>query len=438
MDRLSALDRAFEDRPVPPEDPRYFPFHEAKGDPRGMDPVSLLSVKIRLRKGGETAQLFSGYRGTGKSTELLRLASNLRSEGYRVLFVPAGRFVNLNEPLEITDLLLSIAAGVVEQSGPDVRESLKTGLLKRVSTFLTRTQVHLKSVVVGPDWGRFTADLSRDPTFKLSVQEALRGRLTDLVSDFQAFLKEVATLAALREGGRSPVLIVDDLEKVRGSGPNQDLVQRSMEQVFSEFHWALKVPDWHVVWAAPPYLELMNSAIPGQFDAWVFLPMIRLWKDGIERPIDADGLEAMRQFVGRRGDAGQVLASADLLDRILLASSGHVRDVLKLMGQVVVSMTQEVDRTGRLAVADETAVKRILADHALFIRNSVHSNDHAWLGQVATKHDLVVPDESMIQRAAKLIDTAVVMMYRNDHRWFDVHWALRDVVGQEPDEPRRV
>ena len=71
------------DSPLSPQDERYIPLYE---DPSlvGFDPVEMLARAIAWAP-GESVQLLSGFRGTGKSTELRRLQNRLQDEGNIVL-----------------------------------------------------------------------------------------------------------------------------------------------------------------------------------------------------------------------------------------------------------------------------------------------------------------------------------------------------------------
>jgi len=424
---LAALDRAFKDRPIGPDHRFYYHFHEASGRPRGPDPVRRLNSKLKINPRNSSCQLFTGYRGTGKSSELRRLAALLKDAGFPTLLVEGEKFINLNKPLEVTDLLLSVAAGVAEQvQARTGNDTLKRTLLERMEAFFTRTGVKFKGFDATMGWVKFTADLSREPLFKLSVQEALRGHVTEFVEEFRGFLRDAGDILMSDESRGSPVLIVDDIEKIRASGAEQNFVQRSVEEVFSEFHWALKLPGWHSIWTAPPYLQLLNAAIPGNFDAWIFLPMVRLWQGNQDRTEDEDGMSAMLEFLALRGDVLSLVESGeDALKRIILVSSGHVRDVVRLMGQVVVEVFTRFEDSGSLLPISDQAVDALISEYIQTKQSPVYTSDHPWLTDVARRRKLSVPRADMVHRAAKLLDTSVVLSYMNEHRWFDVHAAVR-------------
>ncbi|MEO1295632.1 MAG: hypothetical protein AAFW75_07490 [Cyanobacteria bacterium J06636_16] len=54
-----------------------------------------------------THQLYTGHRGAGKSTELLRLEADLTEKGYRVVYFPAEEADIDPEDAQYTDILHS-------------------------------------------------------------------------------------------------------------------------------------------------------------------------------------------------------------------------------------------------------------------------------------------------------------------------------------------
>jgi hypothetical protein len=69
----------------PASDRRYIELYKDAGQD---DPVELMFRGIAWQT-GESVQLLSGFRGTGKSTELRRLRARLRKAGYLALYANA-------------------------------------------------------------------------------------------------------------------------------------------------------------------------------------------------------------------------------------------------------------------------------------------------------------------------------------------------------------
>jgi hypothetical protein len=419
---LAEMDEALTNDPIEHEDPRYFAFHKAPGDPRGGDPVADLRATIkrsqRIKPQRSTCQLFSGFRGSGKSTELHRLAGELTNAGHVVVFVAGNEVINLFQPLEPTDLLVSVAGAVaVEIARRTGASPAQQPLLQRIAGFFRDTDVNLTTIAFDGGPAKLTFALARDPMFKAKVQQALRGRLSEFVGQFQAFMAEATKLLAIPDGGPYPVIIVDDLEKVRGLGQEQAIVQKGMEEIFWSFHWALRVEGWHTVWTAPPYIQLLNPGVGRSYDESVVLPMIRVWSNDQARTPDNDGVAAMRAAARLRGDIDSLFFSDALLDRLIVASSGHVRDFVGLLRDAVRQVDKQTDPT---RVLNEIAIDRIVADYSSDYRKAIYGDDVPWLATVAADRKLKLPNVDLLPRVAKLLDMSVVMTYRNGEDWVDL------------------
>jgi len=95
--------------PLPSGDPRYVDCTEVRGNE---DVVTQLFQCITWSD-TITSQLFTGHRGCGKSTELLRLRQRLTDANYAVIYFEADEIIDI-EDTEYTDVLVAIALQVFE------------------------------------------------------------------------------------------------------------------------------------------------------------------------------------------------------------------------------------------------------------------------------------------------------------------------------------
>src|SRR5689334_3034526 len=104
---LEILKRIFNifnpDRPLPADDPAYVDCYEERGE---VDILQELGQRILLSD-SKTCQLYTGYRGAGKSTELLRLQKSLDEQGCFVVYFPADEKDIDPEDAQHTDILLA-------------------------------------------------------------------------------------------------------------------------------------------------------------------------------------------------------------------------------------------------------------------------------------------------------------------------------------------
>lgn len=92
--------------PTDPQETRYVPLHGAGGGA-----VDEIRATIELSLTETTTQLLSGPAGSGKTTELRRLAGDLDELGFRVVIVDVLRYVSESAPVDVVEFLLALALG---------------------------------------------------------------------------------------------------------------------------------------------------------------------------------------------------------------------------------------------------------------------------------------------------------------------------------------
>ncbi|MDI7267367.1 MAG: AAA family ATPase [Myxococcota bacterium] len=433
--RLTAFYNELSDRPLEPDDPLYEPLDKGTGDStavgglRGQDCVGALLSTIVMSQ-SETCQLFSGFRGSGKSTELRRLRDGLRKKGYLVLLCDAVPYMNLSSPLDITDLLVVLAGAlgdlVREETGEEV---IRQSYWRRFLEFARRTKISVDEMEVGVGVGddaetRLKASFKSDPTFKQRVQERLAGHLGSLVKDANLFVAECA--AALRAGhpdAEGFVFLVDSLEQLRGTTANAEAVYKSVDEVFGGHAEKLRMPGFHVVYSVPPYLKVMNPGVAALYSGPVrLLPMTKLWGRDPERPPVEAGIAALTRLVQHRGELRKIVPNADDVRKVVQLSGGYIRDLVRIF-QEAARLAMQADRLPVDGAMIDAAVAAIRRDYQPILKD-----DADWLARVANTRDCCIGDVANVRRIAKLFDSHVVLSYQNDDEWYDVHPLIRDHV----------
>lgn len=221
-----ALDPA---RPLDPDSPFYAP--------RPDSPVSLIVTELQLAD-VPRRYLLTGHRGTGKTTELGRIAN----------------------ALEATHLVLSMVFGPAEASLERavllaVAEATKVGVLR---PFLANVARQLRSPTPDP----------RDPVDRPRIRAVLQSLTLPLV------------------------VLIDGVDKLDSRG-----VREAFEDIGRLASWPLSV-----ICTVPftATLERDFGHLASSVDAWHFLPGISLWTRKGE-PIDA-GWALCREVIERRAD----------------------------------------------------------------------------------------------------------------------------------------
>ena len=430
MDLRALYNRCDPAEALNPDDSRNVDL-DALGTPgrlvRGVHWVARLARRIELASGPVTL-LFTGLRGSGKSTELNRLAARLsRRDGAAMLTVTvnAEAVLDLHNPIDVPDLIAAVLVeterAVLQAEGGDPNRALQEPWLPRFTAWLARTDVELRGMGLSVgDKNLAGANL----VMEMKTRPALRARVRQIVTaHLSTFLRDAQQeFGKLREraqgaGWKGLVVIVDSLEKLRGTTSNWSQVVESAERVFVGGAPYLRLPV-HVVWTVPP------AMLSRRVDHVEFMPMIKL-RERHGGPF-APGEDAARALIERRIPRellSEILGPTSVDDRVrrLIAwSGGYPREIVRLLQATVVASD------GALA---EHAFNRIFNELADEYRKVVPTAMFPWLAKVAQEHYLTLEDPSQQQAADLMLSNNVVLRYLNDRDWFDLHPAVREIPG---------
>lgn len=407
------------DEPLDHTDPRYVPVYDLPGLDM-QDPVEQLAKAVEWTP-GDSVQLLSGFRGTGKSTELRRLRARLQSRGYEVLLCDLEDYLNMSTPVDISDFILAVAGALGEGLHRQglTGDAVKEGAFERMVRFLKRTKVELPELSAAG----IRANLKEDPSFRKKLQENMAGHIGALTHEIRVYVEEcVSDLRDKRGADRELVLLVDSIEHIRGTSINADDVHASVETLFASHADKLRLPGVHVVYTVPPYIKVLHPNIgaryrPGKLH---LLPAIKV-RDPQTDALFAPGIDALAQVVDKRGDWQRLLGTRPQLERLCQASGGHFRDLLRLVSEVVMA-------------ADALPVTPQIVTRAIENRRRellpLPEQDAVRLWEVASTKRAPLKDRGKLQEMARFLETHLVLCYHNGHEWYDVHPLVREHVRE--------
>jgi len=418
---LKTFFREVMDRPLDPaSDRRYVRLYEGP-DAIGDDPVLLLERAIRWLP-GESVQLLSGFRGTGKSTELRRLRSRLRDKGYLVALVDIQDYINLTTRVDVSDFLVALAGAFGEAlSAPDMLagNQAREGYWSRFVSFLERTKLAVPDVSPGG----VKVNLKSDPTFKQQLQERMAGHVGALVTDVRAFFAECVEAVRKKHGAEAEiVLIVDSAEQIRGTSVNAEEVQASVETLFAGHAEKLRIPDVHMVYTVPPYLKVRYQNLGNLYrtGAVQIFPAVKV-RDTAGQVHDG-GMRALRKVLEARGDVDRLFGDARLVDKVILASGGHLRDLLRIVSEVL-------RRVEKLPVDEQVVDAALNQIRTEFL--PIADEDAVWLARVAASHEASLSGGDHVPDLAHFLDTHLVLCYRDGPEWYDVHPLIKELMVRQ-------
>jgi hypothetical protein len=420
---LQAFFRQLLDQPLAPDDPRYVPIYSNRPSE---DPVELLARGIEWTPGG-SVQLLSGFRGTGKSTELRRLRKRLEGSGYLVVLCDIEDYVLMTMPIDVSDFLLSLAGAVgdaLAKEGLLEHDPKQEGYFERFRNYLTRTKVDFPEIGAAAQGATLKMTLKSDPSFKQTLQNRLAGHLGSFVADIRDYIQDIVRQLKERHGAEKElVVLIDSVEHIRGTSVNAKEVHSSVETLFAGHSDKLRLPSVHVVYTVPPFLKVLNPNLGSLYEPGgiQILPAVTLCDDSDGSPCDP-GYDALRQAVEKRGDWKRLLGRQDALDRLVAMSGGHFRDLLRLVAEVL--------RRAVSLPVDQGTVDAAVNQ----IRNEflpIADRDARWLAQIHDTHSASLEDVTRLPDFARFLDTHLVLCYHNGHEWYDTHPL---VAGQVTDQ----
>lgn len=182
----------------------------------GENETRISKLKTRLELGLETGEhikiLFTGHRGSGKSTALNRLVSHL-SDQFFVVNYNVMKLLDLND-INYTDVLLSILAQLIENSKVN-KIFLKSDLVERANKWGQTITEHLISntkeglgIGVGlPALINIFTWMKNETETRKEIRKEIGPRVSELISIINDIVAEIECT------GKQVLVIIDNLEK---------------------------------------------------------------------------------------------------------------------------------------------------------------------------------------------------------------------------------
>lgn len=405
------------------EDTRYLDLSGV----RSPHSISKLTTRIVRAQADDNfhKQLFSGHRGSGKSTELYRLKGELTGKGYAVIFLDVAELIDLAE-ITYQDVLLIIATGIVKE--------LEKEELTLDETLLNDLQMWFADRVMSKVYSEdksFKVAAKAEAKFKIPFLEMLtnlqgevrsasgrrievRKTLEKELRVFIAKLNDLIIAARLKLQSKDfvdLVIIVDGLEKM--SYKELDQGESSHSHLFIRHAEQLNAPQAHVIYTMPIALAF-NSNVGNEFTAGVFtMPMIKYQhKPDEENKGEAKLIELVSQRMNLNLFEGE---NDDLLKQLIAMSGGSMRDLFRLIRFSTETMNDTIKQS------DVTSAIQTLAKE---FDRLVHDDFIELLQKVKDSKNLPVDGDKLYEQ---LLDFRLVHEYENGERWADIHSILTQI-----------
>ncbi|HVK67607.1 MAG TPA: AAA family ATPase [Polyangium sp.] len=415
----------------------YVPLDDVRGDDGFTSTESLWTTLLSV---DEACLLFTGFPGSGKSTELNKLKERLERTvetsterrddddvlPTHVVYVEGEEFFDVFNPVGIADVLRVIAyeldreATRAEGDDPEKAPSFVT----RMVEFLRTTKIEL---LVKHDFGQYLGggvnlmlELKNSPNFRQAAEEAIGQRGQAFLDLARQSMKD--SIRRIRAATKNPdervVVIVDGLDKIQPlQERDRESIEKSVELLFWKQASQLRIPC-HVIYTFPLWLKYRHDVANAYNASPLILPMVKVHNK--ERQVHEPGIEALVEVVRRRIDIDAVFgaeADASLRD-LIRASGGYLRDLMRLVRDVVLY--------GQDFPVTNTFVHKIIAKAEQDYAHTLYGTELDVLAEVAITHKPPQDTEGRMATFSKLYERRLILAYRNGEEWYDVHPMIRE------------
>lgn len=400
----------------------YVDLHEVRGD---ADVVKRLARRIELSD-TSTCQVLAGHRGSGKSTELLRLQKRLQeSTSKRPFVVVCSTDDDLDRnDVDFPQVLISIVrqtAAALKKVGINLQPGYFADRVKRLGGLLT-TPIEFTGLDLDLGLASLSATMKSSPDAREAINKLLEPDTGNWINAANDVFSEA--VPKLKELGRSGlVILVDDLDKMVVR-PHAAANCMTDEHLFVHRAAQLRAFNCHVVYTMP--ISLAYSHVAGSIRSSFSgdLPIVPMTKVR-HRPPSAEpyqaGVEKFKELIERRCKAAgvstlDVFADEAAVHQIIQLSGGQPSELMSLVRESIVTkpLPIDADALGRARVNGRRDFTRSLrAEHWALITQVKETGTYTRTAET----------EPLFRQ---LLEGRVVLQYVNDDEWYGVNPMLDD------------
>ena len=417
---LDEMYNSFTPTPLQPGDPAYVDCRAVRGDE---DVLEDLGRTVR-RSRDYTYQVYSGYRGSGKTTELLRLQKHLEDRGHIVVYFAADEQDISVQDVQYSDILLActrhLLKGLKDKANPDPILDWLKGRWKDFKDVMLR-EVDIEQInvqVALTEFAKMTAAVRSQPGQRQKIRERLEPYTETLIQALNDFIKDGRD--RLPEQTKL-VVIADNLDRIvpifRDNG------RSNYEEIFLDRHEQLKALECHIIYTVP--IALVHSRwateLKDNYDIPQVLPSIMVRCED-STPYDK-GLDTMKTIIRLRlpsvlrESVLNVFESEEILQELCLMSGGYVRDLIQLMQEAI-------NRTEGLPIRKRAVQRAVDALRDVYKR----AVEEDWWEALREVHKSKAIENDLLHRGLLLSRCILEYRYYKDNgdkqTWYDVHPVL--------------
>jgi len=371
-----------------------------------------LQDELQLDPSDDDKTIFTGPRGSGKTTELRRLEETL-GQDHLVVFLNVEEMLNLGD-IQYTDLLVLLGLEVFKaarKAGFRADEKMLSQLRFWYEEHVLEKEKGALSAEVGVELDMVVARISGQVKSDAPRREIIRSKTQANLSVLLERLNNV--LQELRKKvGKRVLVIVDGLDKVYDLNQVRDLFLQGAN--------ALLEPACRIIYTVPFALSYTNDfqQVRLTFTRFYALPNVKTREENGQ--VYVPGVNMLREVLHRRVDP--TLLTQEATDWLIEYSGGLLKELISLArSSVVVARRLRGDRGPINADDVGYAVQQVQNTYrALLTEKHYHE-----LARILGGGRFVNSPEAM-----ELIHNLSLLAYDGGKAWWGVHPIVRPLVEE--------
>jgi energy-coupling factor transporter ATP-binding protein EcfA2 len=388
---------------------------------RNTEAIEGVSTDLDLQEPGEfNTILFTGHRGSGKSTELKRIQSKWENE-YRVIYIEFDLELDVNDA-EYTDLYLLFIKKVADdltelhlKFDPELLDSFESWF-KEVTketedtvqssvSIETEASAGAEIPLISKLTGKLIGQIKGSSQQKKLIRETLQRNLSRLQTDINLLLKD----AFNKLRGEYPdryqkgfLVIVDNLDRIR---------PRVGDHLFFDYASQLQELDCTIIYTVPISVIYSYKNVSNWFDNSSIVPMVNIYefsRSECHLNYNQQRLDGVASLIEKRVDVSAVFADRQQLLDLAKASGGHVRQLMQVTR--LACRTALTRKHSKILAEDVTYA--LNEQQSGFERSTPGPNYYEALAEVCLYKD-ITKDEI----GQNLLSNLSVLEYNDPERW---------------------
>lgn len=374
-----------------------------------------------------TKILLMGHKGSGKSTEMVKISEELKDQ-YEIINFSIAQEVELIG-IQYIDVIFAVMSQIIEYLSSASSVMVKTDILDKLTDYWKK-EITLE--IVKDDFAGAEACGKAELSFlkrisvygkgvfktgtetKKSIRKSIEPKISYLIALINEVLEDLNK--QLREnGGKELLIVIEDLDKL-------DIADA--KHLFVEHRKTLLSLHLKMIFSFPIYMAYTAEfgMINDDFDKYVLYSMIKV--NNSDRTRNEEGISILKEIVYKRMNPDLVSNSA--LEYMIMKSGGAIRDLFTMLVDcAILELTKEKgDQPAEITDEDAQIVaKRLKSTYERYITSpeqfdrlvEIYNDPHP---------------ENTDEVLSELLKTLSVIEY-NGERWCGVHPVLVDFLKEK-------